>query len=69
MQKKRKQDKADEGPSHSPPIAPSNSHLDEESDTKLKQKVGRFTFIFFKELLPDKLSRKMLPLPSRTKML
>ena len=36
MQKKRKRDKADEGP-------PCNSHLEEDSDTELKQKVSRFT--------------------------
>ncbi|KAF8257921.1 hypothetical protein EI94DRAFT_1816526 [Lactarius quietus] len=38
MQKKRKWDKADEGQGCLPPIARSNSHLDEESDTELKQK-------------------------------
>ena len=36
MQKKRKRDKADEGPS--------NSNLEEDSDMELKQKVSRFTF-------------------------
>ena len=62
MQKKEKQDKADEGPSH-------NSHLEEDSDTELKQRVSRFTSWFLKELLPKKLSRKMLPLPLKTKVL
>ena len=37
MQKKQKQDKADEGPL-------STSHLEDDSDTELKQKVSRFTF-------------------------
>lgn len=55
MQKKRKRDKADEGPSRAPPIAPGNSHLEkesEESDTELQCKVSRFTFGFLKEHLP-----------------
>ena len=52
MQRKRKRDKADEGPSCTPPIAPGNSHLEEESETELQNKVSRFTFGFLKEHLP-----------------
>ena len=61
MQKKRKRDKADEGP-------PCNNHLEEDSDTELKQKVSTFTSQFSTNSYP-KLSRKMLPLPLRTKTL
>ena len=68
MQKKWKQDRADEGLSHAPPVAPSDSRLEEESDTELQHKVSRFTFGFLKEYLPDKSSRNLLPLSLRTKI-
>ena len=62
MQRKRKRDRADEG-------LPHNSHLEEDSDIELTNKVSRFTFRILKELLPNKSSRKMLLSPLRTKML
>ena len=45
MQKKRKREKADEGPSHAPAIALKNGHLDEESHTELKD-VSGMTSVF-----------------------
>ena len=40
MQKKWKQERADEGPSHASAIALKNGHLDEESHTELKDMSG-----------------------------
>ena len=52
MQKKRKRDTADEGPSRSPDKARSNGCL-EESDTELKNKVSRITQGFYKDIYPS----------------
>ena len=53
MQKKWKQDKADEGQHHPPSIAPTprDNDIEEDSDTELKYKVSRICFEFLKEIL------------------
>ena len=67
MQKKRKREKADEGPSHAPAIALRNGRLDEESRTELKCDVSRMTSVF-KRTLPNKHFRQTLPSSLRTRM-
>ena len=46
MQKKRKRDKADEGPRHSPTTAMRDGQHDKESGTELKSEVSRMSSIF-----------------------
>ena len=67
MQKKQKQEKADEGQSHAPAIAPRNGHLDEESHRELKCDVSRMASVF-KRTLPNKHFRQTLPSSLRMKM-
>ena len=61
MQKKCKQDQADEGQGHAPL---SNTHL--ENETEPQNKVSRWTFGFLKEHLPGRLFR--MPSNLRTKI-